>query len=201
MDTIGIIDYSMGNLHSIKNALNYVGAKTLISGDPDELENCDAYILPGVGAFSKAMEILEDCNLTYFIKRQALLKPILGICLGMQLFFETGNEFMECDGLGLLKGVVRKIEIEQKVPHVGWNSIEKRRKSDLLRGIPDDTYFYFVHSYRATEMDEEDLVATTDYGLVIPSVVENGNVYATQFHPEKSAEAGLKILENFIELI
>ncbi|MCM1315560.1 MAG: imidazole glycerol phosphate synthase subunit HisH [Muribaculaceae bacterium] len=199
---IAIIDYGAGNIFSVKNALDYLGLDSRLVSDSDSIKNADAVILPGVGAFPSAMKMLENSGLIDTIKEQAKIKPFLGICLGMQLIFEKGYEFEECDGLGLIKGSVCKMESENLIiPHMGWNKLEILNNCKLLEGLGDNEYVYFVHSYKA-ECDDKDISAYCDYGGRVPALVHDGRfVYGAQFHPEKSGETGLKILKNFGGLI
>lgn len=193
---ITIIDYGAGNLFSVQNALNYLGLENQISRDPAEIRAAHGLILPGVGAFPDAMRMLNASGLTDIIREEARKKPFLGICLGMQLLFETGYEFEETAGLGLLPGIVRKIETSYKIPHMGWNSLEFHRPCPLLEGISEGESVYFVHSFQA-QTKPECLYATCDYGTEIPALVGEGTVFGAQFHPEKSGETGLTILRNF----
>ena len=199
---IAIIDYGAGNIFSVKNALDYLGLESALVSDKEAVQNADAVILPGVGAFPAAMEKLAATGLIDTIKEEAAKKPFLGICLGMQLIFEKGYEFGECDGLGLLSGDVRKMEAPDLIiPHMGWNKLEKLNDCPLLEGIGDDEYVYFVHSYKAHCYDK-DIAAFSEYGGKVPALVYNGKfVYGAQFHPEKSGDTGLKILRNFGNLI
>ena len=206
MKKIGIIDYGMGNLHSVENALKYIGANCFISDDKTELAKADALILPGVGAFPDAIERLNGLGFPEFIKAETEKKPLLGICLGMQLLFEKSYEFKECAGLGFIKGEVIKLIAGQtdktyKIPHIGYNGIKTVNASPLLKDIPDGSCFYFVHSYMGVCKDRTQLAYTTDYGEEVTAVVASGNVYGTQFHPEKSGENGLKLLTNFKDLV
>ena len=197
---IAIIDYGMGNLFSVKNALEYLGEKPLITRDAAELEKADAMILPGVGAFPDAMRELDESGLTGEVKRQAAKKPLLGICLGMQMLFETGNEFEKCSGLGLIPGYVDKIPAKGlKIPHMGWNSLEFSGTCPLVEGVPQGAYVYFVHSYMAFA-EPQYVCAAVDYGCKVTALVSNGSVFGAQFHPEKSGETGLMILRNFARL-
>lgn len=199
---IAIIDYGAGNIFSVKNALDYLGLESALVSDKEAVQNADAVILPGVGAFPAAMEKLAATGLINTIKEEAAKKPFLGICLGMQLIFEKGYEFGECDGLGLISGNVRKMEAPDLIiPHMGWNKLEKLNDCPLLEGIGDDEYVYFVHSYKA-HCDDKDIAAFSEYGGKVPALVYNGKfVYGAQFHPEKSGDTGLKILKNFGKLI
>ena len=198
---IGIIDYGMGNLHSVKNAFEYIGCETIVSADSHELDRADGVILPGVGAFPDAMKFLKKAKMDEYVKYIASKKPLLGICLGMQLLFDRSYEFCECEGLGLVEGEVVKIEhTGVKIPHMGWNEITVINESPLLKGIESGAQVYFVHSYKAVVQNRQNLIATTDYAGEITAIVGKENVFGCQFHPEKSGEVGLKILENFKEI-
>lgn len=199
---ISIIDYGAGNIFSVKNALDYLGLESRLVSDKESVISADAVILPGVGAFPAAMEKLEATSLVDTIKEEASKKPFLGICLGMQLIFEKGYEFGECDGLGLIKGDVRKMESPNLIiPHMGWNKLEKLNDCRLMDGIGDNEYVYFVHSYKA-HCEDKDISAYCEYGGRVPALVHDGKfVYGAQFHPEKSGETGLRILKNFGGLI
>lgn len=199
---IAIIDYGAGNIFSVKNALDYLGLESRLVSDKESVISADAVILPGVGAFPAAMKKLEATGLVETIKEEASKKPFLGICLGMQLIFEKGYEFEEYDGLGLIKGDVRKMEApELIIPHMGWNKLEKLNDCRLMNGIGDNEYVYFVHSYKA-HCEDKDISAYCEYGGRVPALVHDGKfVYGAQFHPEKSGETGLKILKNFGGLI
>lgn len=198
---IAIIDYGAGNIFSVKNALDYIGAECKLTSDENEIRNADEIILPGVGAFPSAMKMLWDSGLVNVIREESKKKPFLGICLGMQLIFEKGYEFEETDGLGLIGGAVRKIEREKlNIPHMGWNELVIAKDCPLLKDLPQNPYVYFVHSY-AAECDEKSVSAYCDYGGRITALVHDGAyVYGAQFHPEKSGKVGLKMLENFASL-
>lgn len=199
---IAVIDYGAGNIFSVKNALNYLGLKSVLTNKKEDIENADGLILPGVGAFPSAMKMLEQSGLTETIKTESKKKPFLGICLGMQIIFEKGYEFKECDGLGLISGSVQKMEEEDLIiPHMGWNKLEILNDCPLLLGLDENSYVYFVHSYKA-ECDDKNIAAYSVYGSRVPALVFDGNtVYGAQFHPEKSGDTGLKILKNFGGLI
>jgi len=199
---IAVIDYGAGNIFSVKNALDYLGFENKLTNDRQEIKKADALILPGVGAFPSAMNMLNESGLTGVIKEESKKKPFLGICLGMQLIFEKGYEFEECDGLGMIEGSVEKIEAPGlNIPHMGWNKLEVLNDCELLNGIGDDAYVYFVHSFKAV-CDDKNISAYCEYGGRIPALVYDGNyVFGAQFHPEKSGETGLKILSNFGGLI
>ncbi len=196
-----IIDYGAGNLFSVKNALDFLGIDNKITGKAEDLHNADKLILPGVGAFPDAMKMLNKTGLTEVIKEEAMKKPLLGICLGMQMLFEKSFEFGETSGLGLINGCIKLMEPkgELPVPHIGWNSLEKNIDCHLLKRCGEGEYVYFVHSYVA-ECSGENTAAYCDYGMKIPALVFSGNVYGAQFHPEKSGETGLNILKCFNEL-
>lgn len=198
---IGIIDYGMGNLQSVKNALDYIGAPAFITAEISALEGADKIILPGVGAFEEAVKRLRDKGLDTFLERvKAEGKPLLGICLGMQLLFDTSSEFGHHQGLGLLPGDVVKFEDKGlKIPHMGWNSLAIHKKAPLFEGLPAKPQVYFVHSYHlVTKADV--VAATTHYGGEIQVAAQKEQVFGLQFHPEKSGDVGLKILENFAGL-
>lgn len=199
---IAIIDYGAGNIFSVKNALDYLGLESELVSDKESIKAADAIILPGVGAFPAAMKMLESTGLVETIKEEAEKKPFLGICLGMQMLFEKGYEFEECDGLGLIKGAVRKMEEPDLIiPHMGWNKLEKLNDCKLLEGLGDNEYVYFVHSYKA-ECADENIAAYSEYGGRVPALVFDGKfIYGAQFHPEKSGSTGLAILKNFGALI
>lgn len=199
-----IIDYGMGNLKSVYNVLKKLECECKISSDIEEIRKADKLILPGVGAFKDCMDNLNKAGLPDVIREEvAKGKPLLGICLGMQVLFQKGFEGEECEGLGLLQGEVRLMEDpDVKIPHIGWNNLEKNRDDDLLNGLNDKPFVYYVHSYRATGYRDEDLVGFSTYGsLKIPGLVRKENVIGAQFHPEKSGEIGLQILKNFKELV
>ena len=195
---IAIIDYGAGNLFSVKNALEYLGLPCRITSRAEEIRRADSYILPGVGAFPFAMKQLAATGLIGELKSQTREKPLLGICLGMQMLFDEGFEFEPCAGLGLIPGEVRRMErTELKIPHMGWNGLVLHQPSDpLLAGVSVGDCVYFVHSYMAHTAPEY-LLASCDYGGAVTALVRRGNVYGAQFHPEKSGEVGLQILKNF----
>lgn len=199
---IAVIDYGAGNIFSVKNALDYLGFESVLTGKKEDIETADAIILPGVGAYPAAMKMLQKSGLIDTIKTQAYKKPFLGICLGMQLLFEKGYEFKECDGLRLIPGSVKKMEEENLIiPHMGWNKLEILNECPLVSGLSKDSFVYFVHSYKA-ECADENICAYSTYGGKVPALVFNGNtIFGAQFHPEKSGETGLKILRNFGGLI
>lgn len=199
---IAVIDYGAGNIFSVKNALDYLGMESILTDKKEDIESADALILPGVGAFPSAMDMLNKSGLVDTIKTQTKKKPFLGICLGMQLIFEKGYEFEECDGLGLIPGSVKKMEEKNLIiPHMGWNKLEVLNDCPLLAGLDENSFVYFVHSYKA-ECDDKNIAAYSNYGGRVPALVyDGGTVYGAQFHPEKSGETGLKILKNFGGLI
>lgn len=200
---IGIIDYGMGNLKSICNALESINEEYLISAYKYDLRKCSGLILPGVGSFKEGMFNLRKDGLYSVVKEVAETgKPLLGICLGMQLLFEKGYEGEETKGIGLLKGKVIKMDEEKfRVPNIGWNSLNINKDDDLVKGLKEESYMYYVHSYYADEYNEEDLVASSDYyGLNIPGIVRRDNIIGVQLHPEKSGEEGIKFLKNFCKI-
>jgi len=197
MSYTAIVDYGVGNLKSVSNALAYIGLEGRICSEARELELADAIILPGVGAFPNAAERLQQSGLDQVLMKQVQNKPILGICLGMQLLFQMGYEVRPCRGLGLVSGTVERIKTERKLPHIGWNSLKFYHDSPLLYGLDDGAYVYFVHSFCGLAADSRQVIATTDYGPEVTAAVQNGNVFGVQFHPEKSGEVGLQILKNF----
>jgi glutamine amidotransferase len=195
---ITIIDYGMGNLRSVEKALQKVGAEVLVSRDPDDVRRAERIVLPGVGAFGDAMANLAKRGLDGVIREEVTAgKPFLGICLGLDLLFEESDEHGLHEGLGLLPGRVELLPTGLKIPQIGWNQVAIRKESRLLKGIPDGSSFYFVHSYAVVPREESDILCTTDYGCDFVSAVERGNIAAFQFHPEKSSALGLTILRNF----
>ena len=201
---IAIIDYGMGNIHSVQKALELMGAAVKVTNKPEEIKRAEKAILPGVGAFDDAMAELEKQGLAAAIKEfSKSKKPFLGICLGMQLLFETSEEAKKAKGLGILKGTVKKFKNAkgQKVPHMGWNNLKiKPEECLLLKGVPDNSFVYFCHSYYPLAEDKEVIAATCDYGVEFAAVVRKGNIYGAQFHPEKSQDIGLRMLKNFVEI-
>lgn len=205
---IGVLDYGMGNLFSVSAALDRLGVEHQVSSEHEVLEKATGIIVPGVGSFRDAMNILNDNNHTSFLKSAAQHKPVLGICLGMQLLFETSEENGLTDGLSLLPGKVERFkgfdeqnQLYYKVPHMGWNNLtfHDANSSPLMQEVDED-YVYFVHSYRVITDDNEILLASADYHGIVPAVVGRGNVFGTQFHPEKSGTAGMAILKNFCSI-
>ena len=202
---IAIVDYGVGNLFSLVSSFAYIGADAKLTSDPDEIRGADRIILPGVGAFADAAKKLADSGLDKVVIEEAKSgKPLLGICLGMQMLFERSFEYGEHAGLGLIKGSVKPmrdiLREELKIPQIGWNALKfEGEKSRLFKYIKEGDFVYFVHSYYGADCDES-LIATTEYGAKITAAVASGNVYGTQFHPEKSGEVGLSILRAFCEI-
>ena len=199
---VGIIDYGVGNLFSLCSSFKAIGQEAFVSGDPETLKQADRLVLPGVGAFEDAAKKLRASGLDAFVRQQAAEgKPLLGICLGMQMLFEKSYEYGEHEGLGLLKGSVvpmeGKLPADLKIPHMGWNALEVKQ-GQLLRSV-DGQYVYFVHSFYADGC-EDSLSAVTEYGIPITAAVEKGNIFGCQFHPEKSGNVGLSILRSFCEV-
>lgn len=200
MSYIGIVDYGAGNLMSVSNTLNFLGTENQIITTEKQMEKAAGIILPGVGAFPDAMAALEQSGLKESLLENAVKKPFLGICLGMQMLFEESDEVCLCKGLGLLRGRIEKIPTSLKLPQIGWNSLEICRSNPMLRDIKVDSYVYFVHSYMAVPKEEEDLSAVCDYGIRVPAMVAKENIFGCQFHPEKSGEVGLQMIRNFVAL-
>ncbi len=200
---IAIIDYDAGNLKSVEKALKFLGQEVIVSRNSSEILEADKVILPGVGAFGDAMNNLDRFNLVDTIKKVAESKtPFLGICLGLQLLFERSDETPGAEGLGILKGEILRIPPKEglKIPHMGWNSLEISPEAKLFKGIDNHAYVYFVHSYYLKASDENIVAASTEYSVHIHASVESENIFACQFHPEKSSDVGLKILQNFAQL-
>lgn len=200
---IAIIDYDAGNIKSVIKALEYLGEECVLTRDKETILKADKAILPGVGCFKDAMDNIRNYGLEEVIKEFiASKKPFLGICLGLQLLFERSEESPGVEGLSILKGGCRLMPVTEdlKVPQIGWNSLSFPKTSQLFKGINEGSYVYFVHSYYLTCEDERDVAATAEYGVTIHAAVEHENVYACQFHPEKSSEVGLTILKNFASL-
>ncbi|MFH1227797.1 MAG: imidazole glycerol phosphate synthase subunit HisH [Planctomycetota bacterium] len=197
---IGIIDYGAGNLLSVKKALEHLGVDCKIIDTKSKFQEVDKVILPGVGAFQSAIRKLKSTGI-YGITKDWLLadKPFLGICLGMQLLFEGSEESKGVKGFGVFKGKVVRFKCG-KVPQIGWNRVRIQRKSKIMSGIKDKSFFYFLHGYFAKPADGDIITGTTEYRAVYPSVVEKGNIYGVQFHPEKSSAVGLKLLKNWVEI-
>lgn len=198
---IAIIDYGAGNLSSVKKALDYLGAESEITQDGDKILSSSHIILPGVGSFADAMASMKERGLVEVVKEAAETKRFLGICLGLQLLFESSEESPGVKGLGILPGKIVTIPKSDglKVPHMGWNSVSLKQKDGIFSGIDDESYFYFVHSYYLKGAGEDTVAAVTQYGTGIECAVQRGKLAAVQFHPEKSSSAGLKLLKNFVE--
>lgn len=198
---IAIIDYGAGNLFSVKNALDFLEIDSAVTADSREIQRADAMILPGVGAFPDAMRMLEEQGLAEVITEESRSKPLLGICLGMQMLFEKSYEFGETKGLGLIPGCVQLIDGGGlKIPHMGWNNLTVLNPCEMTADMPKEPYVYFVHSFRA-ETADENISCYTVYNERIPALVHKGFVYGAQFHPEKSGTVGLGLLKNFARLV
>ena len=207
---IALIDYGVGNLYSVEKALSFVGGEVKLTREAADLKRAEKLVLPGVGAFGDCMKNLEATGLIPTILEQVVThKPLLGICVGLQILFESSEESPKVRGLGVFKGEVKKIRADGlKIPHMGWNSIKVGRKDNLVKfgasklmaGLSGGNYFYFVHSYHAVPANENLITATTEYGEDVTAAVELGSIFATQFHPEKSGDVGLQVLKNFVEL-
>lgn len=200
---IAIIDYGAGNLQSVKKALDYIGAENVITADKTIIDGASHVILPGVGSFGDAMNSIRERDLEETIKKSAdSSKPFLGICLGQQLLFEHSDESPDAVGLGIFKGDIVTIpnDMGLKVPHIGWNSVELKQNDGIFKDINNNSYFYFVHSYYLKNAQSDIVAGVTDYGVQIQCAVQKGLVCATQFHPEKSSEVGIKLLRNFVSM-
>ena len=200
---IAIIDYDAGNLRSVEKALEALGQQVIVTKDAETIRQAEKVILPGVGAFGDAMANLQRLGLVEVIRETAASgKPFLGICLGLQLLFEDSDETPGVLGLGILRGHIKRIPEQPglKVPHMGWNNLELHHDGALFRGLPEHPYVYFVHSYYLEAEDPDIVTATAEYGVTIHASVQRGNLFACQFHPEKSSQIGLAILKNFAEL-
>ena len=201
---IAIIDYGVGNLFSLRSSFSAIGAEAVVTSDEKLIAEADRIILPGVGAFEDAARKLRKSGMAEVVKREAAAgKPVMGICLGMQLLFDVSYEYGVHEGLGLIRGSVRPmagvIPADYKIPHIGWNLLRFRKDSPLFKYIKEGDYVYFVHSYYAAECDES-VIAVTEYGAELTAAVAGGNVYGCQFHPEKSGDVGMNILKAFVEL-
>ena len=199
MADVAIIDYGVGNLRSVEKAFAATGHDALVTSDEEELRQASRLVLPGVGAFAACMSALRDHGLVNLVREQvAVGKPLLGVCVGMQMLFEESEEFGTCEGLGFIAGRVRRFDdTKLVVPQVGWNQIRQRKAHSLFAGVEDDAFCYFVHSYYCEPASDDVIVGETDYGVQYASVVAKGNVCGVQFHPEKSQAVGLKMLANF----
>lgn len=199
---IAIIDYGVGNLKNVRHVFKLLEIPAQVTRDPEVIRAADAIVLPGVGAFRDAITNLKKYDLIDLLKEQANSgKPFLGICLGMQVLFDKSYEDGEWEGLGLIEGEIVRFEDVPKIPHMGWNTLLKMNESPIANGIESDSYVYFVHSYHAVAKKPEDVVFATEYGTMVPAVVQKGNVLGMQFHPEKSADVGMQLLKNFKEMI
>ena len=195
---IAIVDYNVGNLHNLKNALDFQGIPNAFVRGPESLASYDHILLPGVGAFKPAADHLRQAELAAAVKeRVAAGVPFLGVCIGMQLLFDASEEDGLHEGLGLMKGRIVRFSHELKIPQIGWNTVSFQRPDPILDGIPDNSYFYFVHSYRPVLDDPRNALGVTEYGESFPAIVAKSNVWGVQFHPEKSQNAGLRLLKNF----
>lgn len=202
---IAIIDYGAGNIQSVYKALKFIGADCKVTSDKDEILNADGAILPGVGSFGDAMDTMTKKGIKdTIIEYTKSGKPFLGICLGLQLLFPESEETPGVKGLDIFKGTITKIPNQNrtlKIPHMGWNNISIKQKNGIFKGIEGEPYVYFVHSFYLKAQDKDIVAATTQYGVEIDAAVQKGNIIATQFHPEKSGEVGLKMLKNFVEMV
>lgn len=202
---IAIIDYGAGNIQSVYKALKFIGADCKVTSDKDEILNADGAILPGVGSFGDAMDTMTKRGIKdTIIEYTKSGKPFLGICLGLQLLFPESEETPGVKGLDIFKGTITKIpnqNITLKIPHMGWNNISIKQKNGIFKDIEGEPYVYFVHSFYLKAQDKDIVAATTQYGIEIDAAVQKGNIIATQFHPEKSGEVGLKMLKNFVEMV
>jgi glutamine amidotransferase len=201
---IVVVDYGMGNLRSVSKAFETVGAKVKVSSNPKDIKNADAIVVPGVGAFGDAVKNLKSLNLyEEVINHIQKGKPYFGICLGLQILFEKGYEFGEHKGLSIIKGKVVRFEEKKgyKIPHMGWNQTKIKQKEGLFSGIKDEEFFYFVHSFYVVPEDKSLIASTTDYIAEFCSSIQFENIWAVQFHPEKSQKAGLRLIENFVKTV
>lgn len=201
---IAIIDYGAGNIQSVSKALAHIGCEAFITRDKDKILKADGAVLPGVGSFGDTMDTMTEYGIKdTVIEYTKSGKPFLGICLGLQLLFPKSEESPDAEGLGIFDGSITKIPSGEglKIPHIGWNSLDIKKSDGLFKGIGKNPYVYFVHSYFLNASDKSIVSAQTEYGVTIDAAVEKGNVYATQFHPEKSGETGLKILRNFADIV
>ena len=202
---IAIIDYGAGNIQSVYKALKFIGADCKVTSDKDEILNADGAILPGVGSFGDAMDTMTKRGIKdTIIEYTKSGKPFLGICLGLQLLFPESEETPGVKGLDIFKGTITKIPNQNrtlKIPHMGWNNISIKQKNGIFKGIEGKPYVYFVHSFYLKAQDKDIVAATTQYGVEIDAAVQKSNIIATQFHPEKSGEVGLKMLKNFVEMV
>lgn len=201
MTRVAIIDYGVGNLRSVEKAFAANGVEAIVSNDEKVLRAAERLVLPGVGAFAACMTALREHGFEGLVReRVSAGVPLLGVCVGMQMLFEESEEFGQTQGLGLIKGSVKRFDNRLHVPQVGWNQIQKQREHPLLRDVEDKEFFYFVHSYFCAVEDKRDALAMTEYGDVYASIVARENICGVQFHPEKSQAAGLKVLSNFVAI-
>jgi glutamine amidotransferase len=199
---IAIVDYGMGNLRSVEKGFLKVGVNAKVVSDPEAVDNARAVVLPGVGAFKDCMRNLKEVSLTESVVRSIQKgKPYLGICLGLQVLFTESEEFGVCKGLDVLKGKVVRFQSTLKVPHMGWNTVKISKRPPVFDGIEDDAFFYFVHSFYVVPDDNDVIATTTEYGITFTSMIWKDNILATQFHPEKSQETGLRLLKNFGDFV
>ncbi|WP_188456070.1 imidazole glycerol phosphate synthase subunit HisH [Virgibacillus oceani] len=199
---IAIIDYGAGNIKSLQSALLGLDMKSCLTSDKQVIANSKAIILPGVGAFKDAMDALHELGLSEVLQKEADKgKPILGICLGMQLLYEKSFENGEWNGLAILDGVIKRIDGNVKVPHMGWNTLAHHQSTNLLANINEQEYVYFVHSYYVDEFNKQELISSCEYGVQVPAIVQKDNIFGMQFHPEKSGKNGLQLLKNFGEMV
>lgn len=195
-----ILDYGLGNVYNLQNALTSLGYNSKISREPAEILDATILFLPGVGAFKSAMKNLNDNNLIEVLnKRNEEKKPIIGICLGMQILFDDSYEDGYCEGLGYINGTFRKFDIDLKIPHMGWNKLIENKPSFVTKNLPENSYVYFVHSYYLTNYNPKELISYAEYALKVPAIVAKDHLIGIQFHPEKSNKIGLKILDNLIK--
>lgn len=199
---IAIVDYGMGNLRSVEKGFKKVGIDAVVTSSPRVIDDARAVVLPGVGAFRDCIKNLTDLSLTDSVIRSIQKgKPYLGICLGLQVLFSESEEFGTCKGLDIFRGRVVRFQIKEKVPHMGWNNVNIVKRPPIFPEIPDNSFFYFVHSFYVVTEDKDIIAATTDYGVTFTSLVWKDNIFATQFHPEKSQDLGLKVLTGFGEFV
>ena len=196
-----VIDYGLGNIRSVSRAIEKAGAEVVVSSKPEDIQKAGGIVLPGVGAFQKAMKNIKSLDLLDCLKNYLRSqKPYLGICLGMQILFNESYEHGQTAGFGIIDGVVKKFSGNVKIPHMGWNQVKIKKKTEFFDGISDNSYFYFDHSYYAIPNDSNAAAGTTDYGITFTSAVKAGNIWGVQFHPEKSGDIGLKFLRNFLSI-
>jgi len=199
---IAIIDYGAGNLFSVRKAIEYFDIEVVISDNPEDILKAKGLVLPGVGAFGWGMKLLEEKRLCESI-REAVNKgiPLLGVCLGLQLLFEESEESPDVSGLGFIRGRVKRLPNDLPLPHIGWNQVKIIKDTPIFKGINQNSFFYFVHSYYGEPLDRDSVYGITEYGIEFPSVICKENIFAVQFHPEKSSSEGLKIYRNFLEVV